>query len=174
MNSMIVGFSTTIRWNPISAAIRLAQQTPYSHAYVRFYSDRLDRWIVYQANRQGVHFISMESFLENEIILDEYRIDCTEQAGMNALQRCVSMAGRSYGVLKILGMLIDLLAWDWLGRRIPNPFRDNHKTEVCSEEAGIIANALGLPIDTDTLEVQGPRWLNQRLADWPGATHLTE
>lgn len=161
MDNIVLGFSTSSNKNSaISAAIRLVERTPYSHVYMRFYSDSIDRWLVYHASHTNIHFNNMETFREENKVLEEYEIAATAEQRREALQLCVDRVGWSYGTLQLTGMAAVRLARAWFGAAIHNPFSDGERTQVCSELAGHVLKKLGGPVDLALLEYEGPKYIN--------------
>lgn len=166
MNDIIVGFSTSSRKNSwISAGIRFVERTPYSHVYIRFYSESLERWLVYHASHTDIHFNNIETFNNENKVLEEYRVLTNSQKRKEALQLCVDRVGRPYGRLQLVGMGIVRLIHSWFDVRLKNPFSDGEKTQVCSELVGHVLNKLGFSISISDLEFEGPRYIHKYITE---------
>lgn len=162
MNDLIViGFSTSSNRNSlVSAAIRAVERTPYSHVYMRFWSDSIERWLVYHASHTNIHFNNIETFHEQNVVLDEYEVRATTEQRKDVLQLCVDRVGWPYGTMQLVGMGYVRLTHAWTGLKVPNPFSDGERTQVCSELAGHVLYKLGAPIDLGLLEYEGPRYIH--------------
>jgi len=160
-DNIIIGFSTAKAKNaPIAVAIRAVERTPYSHVYLKFYSASIDRWLIYHASHTNVHFNNIETFNEENKILEEYEMFSTPEDRREALQLCVDRVGLPYGRRQLIGMAYVRLVKAWFGRKISNPFADGKRTQVCSEIAGRIIRILKGPIDVSLLEYEGPRYIH--------------
>lgn len=152
MKTIKLGFSRPSKWKPFSWLIMTAYTIPYDHVYVRM--DIGDsREIIYQASGLAVNFMSPAIFAANNVIVNEYTVDISDDSYGKMVQFCIDNAGKPYGIKDIFG-----LAWVrinyWLGRTVKNPFNDNGATYVCSElGAVILADFAGvtLPEDADDM-----------------------
>lgn len=58
MEQITIGFSKSKKFLPIGSwLIRAYMGTPYSHVYLKFYSQSLNRTLIYEAVGGGVRFI---------------------------------------------------------------------------------------------------------------------
>lgn len=137
MSSIIIGFSGTKKWAPFAWLIQKGYGIPYSHAYIRFYSDSYERDIIYQASGTMVNFVSPVIFKEHHKIVAEYEIEIEPETKKRVMQFALDNVGKPYGIKACLG-----LAWvrigELLGKKWKNPFKYDGKTYVCSELAGFI------------------------------------
>ena len=75
MNEIIVGFSRPKSgFEPFSWLIRAVTKSPFSHAYIRFYSEEYDRWLIFQASGAKVNFIGQTMFDGIETIYEEFNV----------------------------------------------------------------------------------------------------
>lgn len=109
-----------------SWAIRLFQNTPYSHTYVRFYSESLNRTLVYEAiGTGGVRFVGYKIWSEKAQELESFTLQVKKCNSIRLLQEFVDDAGIDYGHLQNLGIfLASIFGWK------KNPWR---KGKNCSE-----------------------------------------
>lgn len=156
MKKLRIGFSRPKTWMIGSALIRLFERAEFSHAYLRWSAESLQRDLVYQASHGMVHFVSGARFDEQAQTVREYEISLTDEQFNEVVKKCVDLAGVKYGLLQLAGMSLERLS----GLR--NPFRDGDKTFVCSELVGTVLNIL-YKIDMD-LEFAGPRQLEKLLS----------
>ena len=134
MNKIIIGFSRPNGWfEPFSYLIRLVQGwSPYSHAYVRFYLESSNQWIVLQASGLKVNMITWENFQKIEIIVKEFEISMTSEKHARFLRWAFLKLGIPYGVLPVIGIGI-VLFLKMLGITVKNPFPRGQSELFCSE-----------------------------------------
>lgn len=158
--NIVVGFSTTRKWKPLSWAIKLVEKTPYSHTYLRFSSSNLDRDFIYQASDDSLNFMNMQTFSHKNIIIEEFVIPVTAEEKRAIMQYCIDKNGVPYGMLQIVGMGIVRLTKLWFGRSIHNPFRGDDKTQVCLELVGRALGKLGAPMTEQDLNEGRLTWIH--------------
>lgn len=141
-----------------SLAIRLFERAPFSHAFLRWHSDRLEQDMVYQASHGMVHFVSGDRFDANAETVIAYCFTLTEEQATVVMKKCVELAGIKYGTLEMFGIAFERITG------IRSPFRDDARTYVCSELVGTVLNQCGVAqIDLD-LELAGPAKLERAVA----------
>lgn len=155
MSYIIIGFST--HDTALSNIIKGIQKTEYSHCYVKWYSDKLDRTLIYQASGTKVNFVGSESFHKNNRIISEYIIRVTDEQKTKLIQRAIDLAGTPYGTLPLIGMLWVELARKF-DKKVKNPLSDRSKTYFCAELVADLLAEIGI-IDTnketmDSLDVR--------------------
>lgn len=158
-DEIVIGFSTAVGFKVVAMAIRAFEGTAYSHVYMRYYSSKLDRDMIYQSNIDNVHFTNKEHFLEKNKIIEEYAFKVTPEQRIKIQQKCIDRLSLQYGSLQLIGMAYAQIMRK-LGMTPKNPFWDGEKTQVCSELVGHILIELGYEIDPKALEIEGPKWLN--------------
>lgn len=133
MKHVVVGFSRPKKGFAIfSWLIRLFERTEYSHVYVKFYSESLDRWLIYQASGLKVNFEGSISFDERVQTLYRYSVDIKEEDYKKVLQFAVDNAGKPYSISQIFGLAY-VIVCRWFGKRVKNPFPNGDQSYVCSE-----------------------------------------
>lgn len=133
MEYLTVGFSRPKKWfSPFSWIIRLVQQTSYSHVYIKFYSAKYRRFLVYQASGLKVNFIGWDKFQQEEIIIKEFNLDTTENAKYNMICYAIDKVGSSYSMKEVLGAGLVLL-FRTFNKKIDNPFNDGEQSFFCSQ-----------------------------------------
>lgn len=132
MNRLIVGFSTSKKFKVLSYLIRLIERTKFSHVYIKWYSEYFKRWIIYQAEVGGVQFLSSATFDSDNITLDEFQYEMSEEQHQRVVQFAMDNCGIKYGYLSIVGFLLKKI-----GIKVPKLF-DNAKSFICSELAATI------------------------------------
>ncbi len=161
MSTFKVGFSRPRKfWAPFSWLIRLFDQTPYSHVYVRFYSSKYDRWLVYQASHTFVNFYGMPAFDEEALTIREFDIDVSDDARTKVIQFAIDNAGVQYDIKTVFGIAIVRIA-AMFGHTMTNPL-GNGRGYFCSELVGSILLELGLADGVD-LSTLTPRGIYERL-----------
>lgn len=152
MKTLIIGFSKPkSNWAIGSFLIRLFEKCDFSHAFIRWHSESLDRDLIYQASHGMVHFISGSKFDDSVTTVTQYTFDLTPIQSKNIVQKCIDLAGTKYGTLQLFGMAFERITG------IRNPFRDGSRTYVCSELVGEVLKQIH-SIDLD-LEYIGPKEL---------------
>lgn len=148
-----VGFSKPKRRCPVlSWAIRLVEKTDYSHVFIRWKSDWLEREIVYEAAGAMVSFKEGKRFNKKSEIVHLYEIECSDASRKRVIQFAMDNSGAPYGVKQLLG-----LGWVRLMRAfnkdVRNPFSDGKATWVCSELVSEVLRELdyNIPIQSDNI-----------------------
>lgn len=142
MNAFIVGFSKPkSKLAFFSHLIRLCEKTKFSHAYVKVYSTKYDRWLVYQASGSMVNFMNVEEFEKKNISIEEYPINIDEKTRTEIMQFAIDNVGKPYALAEVFGILFYRLT----GLR--NPFAKGRNAYKCTELlAAILINVFGLNI----------------------------
>jgi uncharacterized protein YycO len=132
MNKLVVGFSTSRKFSILPWLIRRVEGTKFSHVYIKWYSEYFKRWIIYQAEVGGVQFMSSEMFDKDNITLDEFEYEMSEEQNQKIVQFAMDNCGIPYGYKSVVGFLLQKL-----GIKIPGLF-DDTKSYICSELAATI------------------------------------
>ena len=141
MKTITIGFSKPKnKFFPVfSWLIRLYQWTPYSHVYLKFRSESLDRNLVYESVFGGVRFVGEKIWKEKAKTTAEFKLDVSDASYTSILQYCVDHAGMPYAGMQNLGLVIaNLLNLD------ENPFKSGIN---CSEAIANILILNGKSID---------------------------
>lgn len=144
MSTFAVGFSRPKKSNPFSSLIMKFMGTSYSHTYLLFDVNSTGQKVVYQANRHGVICLEYENFKAANVILDEIHILPENRA--SALSFCISNLGKSYSLLAVFAILLNI------------KFGDGTKHFICSE---LVARALDLKVNN--LDTITPREIREIL-----------
>lgn len=147
-----IGFSTTKTWRPIAAIIRKVENRPYSHVYLKFRSESLDRDLIYHASQDDINFMNMQMFLEKNVVIKEFVIPVTPEEKRAIMQYSIDRLGIPYGMIQLIGMGLVRITKMWFGIKIRNPWRDGEKTQVCLELVGRALKFLGVRADESLLE----------------------
>jgi len=174
MISIFIGFSKPKNRIPVigyifSWAIRLLEQTPYSHVYLRWYSSGAKVGVVYEASGTKVQFSSKKKVFEQFThIVKEYEIKITRAQYKKLISFAMSNAGVSYGMKGALG-IVWVYAGKTIGKKWKNPFADGDYTWFCNELGGAaIENVKGIDTGID-LESVGPKGFDEWLSTYDGA-----
>lgn len=153
MEKIIFGVSRPHKWKIFSSAIMTAYRIPYSHTYIKIWSEKYGRYLIYQASGTMVNFMNVKTFNEEALVVYETQIEVSKDQRSKIIQFAIDTCGRPYGVKDILG-----LAWvrinEFAGRKIKNPFSDQDKTLICSELTSIVLRDclnISLPKDPDDM-----------------------
>lgn len=105
---LVIGFSRPKSGlKPFAHAIMMYQGTDYSHVYLRFRSDSLERDLIYQASSTMINFMGAILFESEEVVVAEYELEIPEDKKKALMQYLVDNAGKPYAVTQLLGMLLD-------------------------------------------------------------------
>ena len=128
IDTVTIGFSKPKnKLFPIGSwAIRLFQGTAYSHTYIRFYSESLNRTLVYEAvGTGGVRFIGYKLWTKHADEIESFTLKVKKCNATTMLQEFVDDSGLDYGHLQNIGIfLASIFGWK------KNPWK---KGKNCSE-----------------------------------------
>lgn len=142
MKTITIGFSRSTKKFAIgSLLIRSYMCTPYSHVYLKFKSNSLDRTLIYEAVGAGVRFIGVNKWKEHAEEVYSFDIQISDENYTKLMQYCVDNAGIEYGFIQNLGILYANLM-----NMVRNPVDDGKN---CSEAIGEILRLEGYKIDKD-------------------------
>lgn len=156
MEQLIIGFSRSKKRFPVYGwLIMLFEGTPFSHVYIRWYSQGLDRNIIYQASGQAVNFMNPATWTEHNKVVEEFQIPVSEDQKKKIVQFAMDNVGIPYGWKAAIGMGY-MKIMSWFGKKVKNPFRDGRSAYVCSElVATMLTDYFGANIKDD-LDSAGP------------------
>lgn len=157
MDEFIVGFSRPKGgFEPFSWLIRLFTWSPFSHAYIKFYSAKYDRWLIYQASGLKVNFIGSVRFNAAEVICSEFSLPVSDDARLKTIKFAIDECGVPYGIKEIIGMCA-VLVCRMFGKKIKNPLSDGNASFVCSELIAEILNDIMTEQDKLDPETSSPK-----------------
>lgn len=138
MEYLYVGFSSPKKFKIGAAAIKVWQNAPFSHTYIRFES-KVSPSVVFHAGHGMVHFRQFDLFeMENHIV---YEFKIPIKSRRDCINDCIARAGDKYGYSE----LIKIFAYDIchnLGVKLNFINSDGY---ICSELVGnILYNHVGL------------------------------
>lgn len=144
MKTVTIGFSRPRnKLFPIGSwLIRMYQGfTPYSHVYLQFYSDSINRPLIYEAVGSGVRFVGQKYWLTHAKEVKSFTLNIKKCNYDRLIQFCVDNEGYKYGSLQNIGVFISNL----FGLK-KNIF---YKGKNCSEIIGEILVLEGYKINKD-------------------------
>src|ERR1017187_5764872 len=149
MSNIIIGFSKPTSFKLFAWLIMKAFNTPYDHVYIKYFSKEMNRWMIFQASKMAVNFMSQSYFESENVVIKEFNVPISDE-NMNAmLQFAADNVSKPYGLKECVGLAIVRIA-QLFGKRINNPFKFDGSTYVCSELAGYVCDQFaGLDIDVD-------------------------
>lgn len=106
MRTIVFGFSKPRHWKPFAEIIKLVDNSYFSHSYVKFHSESLDRKLIYQASGTKVNFIGELRFLEDNETVAEYTFEVEDEIHTKILQWCVDNCGLKYSLKIALGLTL--------------------------------------------------------------------
>jgi hypothetical protein len=110
MKTITIGFSKSKKFMPIGSwLIRLYDQTPYSHVYIKFRSQTIDRTLIYEAVGSGIRFIGAAIWDKHAEEVASFDIEIAQCNYVTLLQYCVDNAGTEYGYMQNLGVPLSKL-----------------------------------------------------------------
>lgn len=141
---LIIGLSNPKKSTLISQAIKLHQNTEYAHAYIRFYDEVLNEWMVFEASHGQARYMSFSRWLSKNQIHKEYSFNIGYSTYIQILKFCAKKAGTVYGFLTIAGIFISKIPL----LRLIVPYKklkeDGNKSFICSELIVYCLNMLGI------------------------------
>ena len=156
MKTITIGFSKSKKKFAIGSwAIRWYMGTPYSHTYIGFHADKIDRDLKYEAVGSGVRFIGAKLWETHAEEVKSYTIEISDQNYIELMQDCVDNAGINYGYWQNIGIIVA----DIVGLK-KNLFTVGFN---CSESVGRILRKEGYTIDKD-LNILTPKDIDMILA----------
>lgn len=142
MKTVTVGFSKSTKKFAIgSVLIRWYMGTPYSHVYLKFKSQSLDRTLIYEAVGAGVRFIGANRWSGHAEEVSSFEIQVSDDNYTKLMQYCVDNAGIEYGFWQNLGIVVANVC-----KLKKNPLTDGSN---CSEAIGEILELEGYKINKD-------------------------
>lgn len=107
MKTITIGFSESKKFLPIGCwLIKKWMGTPYSHVYMKFRSESLDRTLIYEAVGNGVRFMGDKVWQQQAKEVCSFDIQLSEENWKLLLQHCVDFAGTNYAYSQNLGIAL--------------------------------------------------------------------
>ena len=152
MKTITFGFSKSKKRFAIgSVLIRWYMCAPYSHVYMKFRSDSLERTLIYEAVGAGVRFIGAERWAEHAEEVDSVTIQISDENYVKLMQWCVDNSGIDYGFGQNFGIILANIC-----KLKTNPLKNGKN---CSEAIGEILELEGYSFDKE-LNLLTPKDIN--------------
>ena len=133
MKNITIGFSKACTKFPIfSWLILLTQKTPYSHVYLKYKDDNLQRTVYFQASHTLVNYMGESTFLAQETVVQEFNFIISDNSFLSVQQFAIDNAGKPYGTLEICGLALVQIA-SLFGIKMQNPFKDAGTSWICDQ-----------------------------------------
>lgn len=141
MSRLIVGFSKAkSSWKIGSTVIQKVDCRDYSHCYVRYTCVTTKVELIAQASHGFVNLVSKAIFSEQNIIVKEYAIDCTDVQFLDVLTFVVNNLGKPYSKLQLI--LIGIKKF----LHVQIKYYDRGASYICSELASRVCQILNINI----------------------------
>jgi hypothetical protein len=152
MELLTIGFSKPRKFKIGSWLIRWSEKTSFSHIYIQWSSQFLEREIIYQASQSMVHFIEGKRFNEINQTLYKFDILLNSSTKKKVIQYAMDRAGVKYSYKQLLGLSIAKIL-NLLGFKASNPLKDGRSGYVCCELVAEVLIELGfvMPQDLDDI-----------------------
>lgn len=155
MEKIYIGFSKR-NGSLISKMIQLTEGSEYSHVYIRKESKYGE--YVYQASGLQVNFMNIEIFKANNVIIEEYEFELSDDKKEAMLTFFIKYAGAPYQLKSLFELLLILI-----GRKfgIKFDFKGEGDQEFICSELGALFSEIILDIDVPgILDFVTPKDLN--------------
>lgn len=144
MSNLIVGFSRAkSAWKIGSIAIQKADCRNYSHCYIRYNCKITKVELIAQASHGFVNLVSESIFLEQNIIVKEYSVDCTDSQYLEILTFIANNLGKPYSKLQLILIGIKKIF------HVEIKHYDRGASYICSEFASRLCSFAGIPVPTE-------------------------
>jgi hypothetical protein len=141
LKTLTIGFSKPAnRVAPIGSwLIRLFERTPYSHVFIKFYSETLNCYLIYESVGSGIRFIGTKAWEAHAKEVQSFQLPVSNSNYIHMLQYCVHHAGSKYSYWQNIGVVIARLF-----KLKHNPFTTGRN---CSELVYEVLRSEGYSID---------------------------
>lgn len=130
-----IGFSRPkSKWAVLSQLIRLFQGgVEFSHTYLKFHFDMLERDVIFEAAHTSVHFEEYNNWKEDKIEILDIPIELDTERCKKILRYCFDNCNKKYGLKTLLLFPFKLMSG-----------KDGDKSFICAE---LVADALDMNMD---------------------------
>lgn len=133
MQQITIGFSRASTAFPIfSWLIMLTQKTSYSHVYLKYTDEDIQRVVYFQASHTAVNYMGEDLFLSQEKVVQEFNFQVSDASFVSVQQFALANVGKPYGILSICGLALVQLT-SLFGIKMHNPFKDAGETWICDQ-----------------------------------------
>lgn len=149
MSTITIGFSKSKHKFPlISWLIMLCEKTNFSHAYISFYSDSLDRQLIYEAHGSGVNFVGDKMFAS--IPVESFEIEISDEQKINCLKWCIDQLGKPYSRKELIAIGLNRFL-SLLNIKYRVNLDEGRNSYICTELVACAMKELGFNIDTNNV-----------------------
>lgn len=146
-----VGFSRPKKWKLFSAAIMLTEGTHFSHSFISWHCENIDRRKVYEAVGSGSRKISNTRFKDKALVTDIFQFEVGKETLFKIDQFTHDEAGTPYGFKHIVGLAIMRATNSFYrligsSKRIGNIFKDDKYSQICVEAGTYVLAEAGIPL----------------------------
>jgi uncharacterized protein YycO len=142
MKTITIGFSKSKKKFAVGSwLIRWYMETPYSHVYVKFHSESLNRTLIYEAVGSGVRFVGMSKWSSHAEEVATFDIQVSDDKYLELIRYCIDNAGVEYGFMQNIGIVLSGL--------FKEKFNRFNKGMNCSETSYNIGELAGLNLQKD-------------------------
>jgi hypothetical protein len=153
MQTLTIGFSKAkSKWKILSTLIRWLEGTEFSHVFIRWNSEYLQRDVIYQASGSMVHFMEGKRFDSINQTVDKFDILLSDATRKKVIQFAMDQAGAPYSVKQLVGLGLAKLM-NSLGFKGSNPFKDGRSHYICCELVAEVLIELGYSISQNLDEI---------------------
>jgi hypothetical protein len=151
MKSFIVGYSRAKSpWKIGSTVIQEVEKRNFGHVYIRYTCLLTGIEVVAQASHGYVNEMNYDIFQEQNVVVREYEVICSDEDFINMLKFIRTNLGRDYDQLAILIIGLKKI----FGIKIQANNRDKHF--ICSEFGARVCQIVKLPLDVLNLDYFTP------------------
>lgn len=157
MNTIIVGFSRAkSAWAVGSKAIQAVEKRNFSHVYIKYQCSLTGQLIVAQASKGFIHEMTWDNFLEHNICVKEYSVDCSDFSYKLALTFVRENLGVPYSYTQLF----------WIGLKklfkVKITYNNRDNAYICSEFAARVCGMLGVGVGSiENLDTFTPSDMNE-------------
>jgi hypothetical protein len=142
-----IGLSRPNKWKILAWLIMLIEGTKYSHVFVTWKCEAIQRRKIFEAVGSGIRILSNVNFKKHAKVIELYDFYVDKKTLIEIERDAHDMSGRPYGIKALFG-----LAWMRLvncfyriikrSKKTTNPFKDGDYSQVCIEAGGMVLNRI--------------------------------
>jgi hypothetical protein len=157
---IIIGFSRSKSpWKLGSKAIQISEKRNFGHAYIKIKCPITDKPLIAQASHGSVNMMALPIFLENNIVVKEYEIECSDIEFQDLMNFICDNLGIPYSQTQIIEIAVKKV----LHFEIKSYNKD--KYFICSEFAARACQIIKVDMPSTNLDYFTPSNLEVVLAE---------
>lgn len=145
MKVVSIGFSRPKKWKPVAWLIMKIGGTPYSHTYVTWKDEEIDRRKVFEAVGSGIRIIGNIRFKKKAHVVAIFSYEVPDKVITWLEQYSHDQAGKPYGYKHLLGLTLMKIG-RFLGFKTRNPLKDGKYSQICLESGAYVVEE-GVGVD---------------------------